>query len=64
MDVEDIAIGSIVKEGDSEEESEKDYIFIGDIGDNLVARETLVVYAIPEPEIRPRSQNDSGNLLE
>lgn len=42
-DWEDIAIGPGPEPG-------RDYLYIGDIGDNETARKTITVYRVPEPE--------------
>lgn len=45
-DWEDMAIGPGPEAG-------RDYLYIGDIGDNLVRRQQITVYRVPEPAVRP-----------
>ena len=43
VDWEDIAVGSAPQPGDA--------LYVGDIGDNLAARASVVVYRVPEPRL-------------
>lgn len=46
VDWEDIAAGP-------GPDSDRSYLYIGDIGDNLAARDHLTVYRVPEPDVVP-----------
>lgn len=53
QDWEDIAVGPGPEAGQS-------YAYVGDIGDNYQARETVTVYRVPEPSVDPSSQRSTS----
>jgi len=51
-DWEDVAAGPGPQQGRS-------YLYIGDIGDNDAVRSEVIVYRVPEPELKPTDKNSS-----
>jgi hypothetical protein len=56
LDCEDIAVGPGPEKGQS-------YIYLADIGDNLVWRSTLQVYRFKEPALLPRADTLTADIL-
>ena len=38
---------------------DRSYLYIGDIGDNSIARSDIVVYRLPEPQLKPADKNST-----
>ncbi|MEZ4701321.1 MAG: hypothetical protein R2834_13375 [Rhodothermales bacterium] len=54
-DWEDIAIGP-------GPDPDLDYLYVGDIGDNQMRRKYIVVYRVPEPDVRPHQEAVEASL--
>lgn len=54
-DWEDIAVGPGPDEG-------RDYIYIGDIGDNKAGHKSIIIYRVPEPKVDPNSMRTNNSI--